>query len=70
MVKTDVILGGSEFLLEQALPRIERKVSGSFLLHLRIWLGCYDNQWHYGLNLELMWVLSQIIQQIIIYIIV
>jgi hypothetical protein len=24
MVKTDVILGKSEFLLEQALPRIER----------------------------------------------
>jgi hypothetical protein len=40
MVKTDVILGESEFLLEQALPRIEKKVFGSFLLHLGIWLGC------------------------------
>jgi hypothetical protein len=30
MVKTSVILGESEFLLEQALPRIKRKVFGNF----------------------------------------
>jgi hypothetical protein len=40
MVETGVILGESDFLLEQALHRIERKGFGSFLLHLGIWLGC------------------------------
>jgi hypothetical protein len=29
-------------------------------MHLGIWLGCYGQRWLYGLNSELMWVLSQI----------
>jgi hypothetical protein len=40
MVKTGVILAEKEFLLEQALPRIERKVFETVLLHLVIQLGC------------------------------
>ncbi len=40
MVKTGVILAEKEFLLEQALPRIEGKVFETVLLHLVIQLGC------------------------------
>jgi hypothetical protein len=63
VVKTGVLLGGSDLFWVQALPRIYRGVFGSFLVQLGIWLGCYGQEWHYGLNSEFMWALSQISQQ-------
>ncbi len=45
--QSSVILGGSEFFGVQGVPRIEREVFESFLLHLGIWLGCYGQEWRY-----------------------
>jgi hypothetical protein len=39
MVRTSGTLGGSSFFWKHVLPRIDREVVGSFLLHLEIWLG-------------------------------
>ena len=65
MIRTNDTLGG-HLLLKQVLPRLDRKVVGSFLLHHGICLVCYSRmviqECRYELNSELMWAFSRVSQ--------